>query len=142
MRSVGRNSDAGSPTAREQTKSLGRARTDVKKKPYESCSEMVGRRPDRRRVICGDPLQTIYDLITMVIFAGLVVLFLQRSTAAEPRDHLYQYAPPALGCAIANTLGNKGLAAGNDLLKWGAAAIIVAVIGYIFYVLKPFKQTL
>lgn len=85
-------------------------------------------------------MSTIYDLITMVIFAGLVVLFLQRSTASEPRDHMYQYAPPAIGCAIANYVGNpepKGLG-----LDWLAAAIILAVVGYILYVLKPFNQTL
>ena len=85
-------------------------------------------------------MNTIYDLATMIIFAGLVVLFLQRSTAAEPRDHMYQYAPPALGCAVANWVGNpvpKGL--GQD---WLAVAIILAVVVYIFYVLKPFKQTL
>ena len=85
-------------------------------------------------------MNTIYDLATMIIFAGLVVLFLQRSTAAEPRDHMYQYAPPALGCAVANWVGNpvpKGL--GQD---WLAVAIILAVVAYIFYVLKPFNQTL
>src|ERR1700709_1881312 len=80
-------------------------------------------------------VKTIYDLVTMVIFAGLVVLFLQRSTAAEPRDHMYQYAPPAIGCAVAHYLGNHGQ-------DWVAVGIIVAVVGYILYVLKPFNQTL
>jgi hypothetical protein len=80
-------------------------------------------------------VKTPYDLITMAIFAGLVVLFLQRSTAAEPRDHMYQYAPPCLGCMVANYVGNHG----QGLI---AAIIIVAVIGYVLYVLKPFNQTL
>ncbi len=79
-------------------------------------------------------MKTIYDLITMVIFAGLVVLFLQRSTAAEPRDHMYQYAPPAIGCAVANYLGNQGQ-------HIAAVMIILAVVGYVMYVLKP-NQTL
>jgi len=80
-------------------------------------------------------MKTIYDLVTMIIFAGLVVLFLQRSTAAEPQDHMYQYAPPCIGCAVANYVGNTfpGLA----VLAW---AIIVAVVGYVFYVLKPFNK--
>jgi hypothetical protein len=85
-------------------------------------------------------VSTVYDLATMVIFAGLAVLFLQRSTAEEPRDHMYQYAPPAIGCALANWVGNpppKGL--GQD---WVAIAIIVAVIAYVLYVLRPFNQTL
>jgi hypothetical protein len=88
-------------------------------------------------VVAGDlvVVKTIYDLVTMVIFAGLVVLFLQRSTAPEPRDHMYQYAPPAIGCAIANYVGNQGQ-------DWVAVAIIAAVVGYILYVLKPFNQAL
>ena len=80
-------------------------------------------------------MSTIYDLITMAIFAGLVVLFLQRSTAAEPKDHMYQYAPPCLGCAVANYVGNHG----QGII---AGVIIVAVIGYVYFVLKPFNQSL
>ena len=87
-------------------------------------------------------MKTIYDLLTMVIFAGLVVLFLQRSTAAEPRDHMYQYAPPAIGCAVANYIGNEADKSGNHMLAAVAVAIILAVVGYILYVLKPFSQTL
>jgi hypothetical protein len=85
-------------------------------------------------------LKTIYDLLTMAIFAGLVVLFLQRSTAAEPRDHMYQYAPPAIGCAVANYLGNQAVERSNNVLAIIAVAIILAVIVYILYVLKPFNQ--
>jgi hypothetical protein len=87
-------------------------------------------------------VKTIYDLLTMAIFAGLVVLFLQRSTAAEPRDHMYQYAPPAIGCAVANYIGNEAVKNGNNLLAGLAVVIILAVVGYILYVLKPFSQTL
>lgn len=72
----------------------------------------------------------------MAIFAGLVVLFLQRSTAAEPRDHMYQYLPAAVGCAVANYLGNTE----NQSFHILAWVIIAAVIGYVFYVLKPFSQ--
>ena len=94
-----------------------------------------GKRSVNRRAGDRIDVKTIYDLLTMVIFAGLVVLFLQRSTAAEPHDHMYQYAPPAIGCAVANYLGNHG----ED---WVAVAIIIAVVGYVLYVLKPFNQTL
>jgi hypothetical protein len=85
-------------------------------------------------------VKTIYDLLTMAIFAGLVVLFLQRSTAAEPRDHMYQYAPPAIGCAVANYVGNQAVERGDNMLAAVAVVIILAVIGYILYVLKPFNQ--
>ncbi|HEY2051828.1 MAG TPA: hypothetical protein VGH03_21020 [Caulobacteraceae bacterium] len=85
-------------------------------------------------------MKTIYDLLTMAIFAGLVVLFLQRSTAAEPRDHMYQYAPPAIGCAVANYVGNQAVEHSNNMLAGLAIAIILAVVAYILYVLKPFNQ--
>jgi hypothetical protein len=85
-------------------------------------------------------VKTVYDVLTMAIFAGLVILFLQRSTAAEPRDHMYQYAPPAIGCAIANYVGNQAVERSNDSLAFLAVAIILAVVGYILYVLKPFSQ--
>jgi hypothetical protein len=85
-------------------------------------------------------VKTIYDLLTMVIFAGLVVLFLQRSTAAEPRDHMYQYAPPAIGCAVANYVGNQAVERSNNILAGLAIGIILAVVAYILYVLKPFNQ--
>jgi hypothetical protein len=78
-------------------------------------------------------VETVYDWLTLAIFAGLVVLFLQRSTAEEPRDHLYQYAPPALGCAIANFLGNKDL-------HLFAIVTLVATLGYSWVVLKPLQR--
>ena len=78
-------------------------------------------------------MSTIYDFVTVGLFAGLVILFLQRSTAAEPQDHMYQYLPPAVGCALANWLGNHE----QQPLAIG---VILAVIGYVVVVLKPFNQ--
>jgi hypothetical protein len=86
-------------------------------------------------------LQTIFDLVTMLLFAGLVVLFLQRSSAPEPRDHMYQYAPPAIGCAVSNYFGNQGEKLGNLGLVVVAWVLVAGVIGYVVYVLKPFSQT-
>jgi len=80
-------------------------------------------------------MRTVYDWVTVAIFAGLVVLFLQRSTAEEqPREHdsLLLYLGAALGCAVANYVGNKGL----DLI---AVPLIVATILFILYYLRPFK---
>lgn len=78
-------------------------------------------------------MQTIYDWITVAIFGGLIVLFLHRSTAQdEPKDNIFQYLPACIGCALANYVGNEG--------HGGAAfAIIVAVLAYVAYVLKPFN---
>jgi hypothetical protein len=81
-------------------------------------------------------METVYDWVTVAIFAGLVVLFLQRSTAEEeqPREHdsLLLYLGAALGLAVANYLGNRG----QDVL---AGLVIVADIFFILYYLRPFK---
>ncbi len=79
-------------------------------------------------------METVYDWITVAIFGGLVVLFLQRSVAeGEPQDTILHYLPPAIGCAIANYVGNHGQ---GPL----SAAIVVAVLAYILFVLKPFGR--
>ena len=79
-------------------------------------------------------MSTIYDLITVGIFAGLAILFLQRSaTPSDPPDHMYQYAPPALGCAAANWLGNNQ----QDVI---ALLVVLAVLIYSWLVLKPFRR--
>jgi hypothetical protein len=78
-------------------------------------------------------VHTIYDWVTMAVFAGLIILFLQRSTGPEePSDHIWQYLPPAIGCALANYLGN------HDQGLW-AGIIVLAAVAYIFQVLKPFR---
>ena len=77
-------------------------------------------------------METVYDWITVMIFGGMVVLFLHRSTQAEPpKDSLIQYLPPSIGCAVANYAGNHG----QGLISF---LIVVLVLGYIAYVLKPF----
>lgn len=81
-------------------------------------------------------MSTIYDLVTIGLFAGLAILFLQRSIGPpSEKDRIYHYAPPAIGCAVANWLGNQH----QDL---GAIAVILASIGYAIVVLKPLKERL
>ena len=79
-------------------------------------------------------MQTVYDWVTLAIFAGLIVLFLQRSTSdrAEKDASLLYYLGAGAGCAAANYLGNHG----QDL---AAIALIAATLGFIFFYLKPFK---
>ncbi len=76
-------------------------------------------------------METIYDWITLALFGGLIVLFLERSSKEEPTDHLWQYLVPAVGCAVANYAGNHG----QTIV---AIALIIGVIGYVAVVLKPF----
>ena len=77
-------------------------------------------------------MKTVYDWVTLGLFAALIILFLQRSTAKEPSDNMYQYAPPAIGCAVVNYLGNNGL---PKLAILG----IVAIVVYVWFVLKPLR---
>ena len=75
-------------------------------------------------------METFWDWITVFAFAGLVTLMLQRSMMDEPTDSLWQYAPPAVGCAVVNYIGNEGY-------HIPAAIGLVAVVVYVFKVLKP-----
>lgn len=80
-------------------------------------------------------MESVYDWVTVAIFAGLVVLFVQRSTGEEEahqHDSLPMYLVAAVGCAIANYVGNKGL-------HIVAVPLILATLGFIVYFLKPFK---
>lgn len=78
-------------------------------------------------------MRTVYDWLTIAIFAGLIILFLQRSSAKDPKDKMYHYAPAAAGCAFANYLGN----AGQDIL---AVLVIVGIAAYVWFVLKPLEN--
>jgi hypothetical protein len=75
-------------------------------------------------------METPFDWITLTIFSGLIVLFIDRSTKDRYDDHLWQYLVAAVGCAVANYLGNEGQPVAGALM-------VVAVIGYIVWVLKP-----
>jgi hypothetical protein len=79
-------------------------------------------------------VKTLYDLVTTILFAGLAVLYLQRSSSPGPsRDKIVHYGPPAFGCALANWLGNHEQPV-------FAGLTIVAVVAYSIVVLKPFTQ--
>lgn len=78
-------------------------------------------------------METVYDWVSLAIFAGLVVLFLQRSTGdhSEKDVSIFYYLAAGVGCAAANYFGNEGQVA-------VAIALLVATIGFIIYFLKPF----
>ncbi|WP_281824439.1 XrtV sorting system accessory protein [Sphingobium sp. BS19] len=78
-------------------------------------------------------METVFDWLTVAIFAGLAVLFLQRSMMDKPSDNILQYVPAAIGCACANWLGNHGYTIAAVLLCAG-------VLAYIIYILKPFTM--
>jgi len=79
-------------------------------------------------------MTSVFDWIAVILFAALVVLYLQRSTGpAVPGDHAYFYLPPALGCALANYLGNEGHG-------WVAALLLIACVLFTLVMLKPFGR--
>lgn len=74
-------------------------------------------------------MNTIWDWLTIFLFAGLVTLLLQRSSEDTPKDKLWQYFPAALACAVINYLGNHGVV-------WAALALLIGLFFYVFLVLK------
>lgn len=78
-------------------------------------------------------METVFDWITIALFAALCVLFLQRSVMQQPNDRMLTYLPAAAGCALTNWLGNAGFII-------PAVVLCMAVMVYIFYVLKPFAR--
>lgn len=80
-------------------------------------------------------MDTVYDWVTLTIFAGLIVLFLQRATSdhAEKDVSLFYYLVAGVGCAVANYLGNHD----QGLLAW---LLLGATAGFIVYFLKPFQR--
>lgn len=82
-------------------------------------------------------MNTIYDWVCLGIFAGLVVLFLQRSTGGHDQhdDPLVYYLVAGAACGLANYLGNGG----QDAL---AIIVLVGTLALIFRFLKPFESRL
>ncbi|MGC6401670.1 XrtV sorting system accessory protein [Sphingomonas sp. FW199] len=73
-------------------------------------------------------MNTVWDWLTLILFAVLAMLFLQRSVGSpRPGDCAWFYLPPAIGCALANWLGNEGwgLAAGTVLALAALATVLI-----------------
>jgi pheromone shutdown protein TraB len=77
------------------------------------------------------PLHTIYDWLTVAVFAGLIVLFLQRSMQETPSDKLWHYLVASVGCAVTNYFGNEGM-------HVIAIAAIVATGAFVIHFIRPF----
>lgn len=81
------------------------------------------------------PVSSAWDLISLAIFAGLIVLFLQRSVAeGTPQDDpMWRYLVAAIGCAVTNYLG-------NEVNGVAAVATLIATLAFILLKLRPFPQ--
>ena len=80
-------------------------------------------------------MKTVFDLLTLGIFAGLIVLFLQRSMGEGDfrHDPMWRYLVAAVGCAVSNYLG-------NEVSLLAGVVAVIATIGFILYELRPFPQ--
>ncbi len=79
-------------------------------------------------------MHTVYDFLTIFIFAGLIVVFLQRSMGDyQGDDPMWRYLVAAVGCAAANYLGNAGYAI-------PAVLLIVATLAFIVHTIRPFPR--
>ena len=79
-------------------------------------------------------METVYDWVSVFLFAGLIVMFVHRATSEDDEEAAQSVAPylvAGIGCAIGNYFGNEGLAA-------LAVLILGATILYIVYYLRPF----
>ena len=79
-------------------------------------------------------MKTIYDVVSIIIFAGIAILYLHRSAADEADETaLWKYAVAAGGCAVADYLGNHDEA-------FASVLIFVALIVFSLVMLQPFKR--
>jgi hypothetical protein len=79
-------------------------------------------------------MTTVFDWLTVAIFAGLAVIYLQRSVGERPaHDAVWKYLPPAAVCMIANQLGNA---------DWviPATIMMVAALAYVWFVIRPLDR--
>lgn len=85
-------------------------------------------------------METVYDWVTVAIFAGLIVLFLQRSMGTD-RDSMWPYFAAAVGCAVVNQAGNHAIDTGSVLWHIISIAGIAAILAFIHHFLRPFGRT-
>lgn len=79
-------------------------------------------------------MKTVFDWLTVAIFAGLAVVYLQRSAGARPaHDAAWKYLPPAVACMAANQVGNAG---------WSmpATVLMLAALAYVWFVIRPLDR--
>ncbi|MBB4857415.1 hypothetical protein HNO88_000722 [Novosphingobium chloroacetimidivorans] len=79
-------------------------------------------------------MSTVFDWLTVAIFAGLAVVYLQRSVGPRPaHDAVWKYAPPAIACVAANQFGNEGWVLLGTMLMFAALV-------YVWFVIRPLDR--
>jgi hypothetical protein len=79
-------------------------------------------------------MTNVFDWLTVAIFSGLAVVYLQRSVGPRPaHDAVWKYLPPAGACMAANQFGNSGWVLPATLLMF-------ASIAYVWFVIRPLDR--
>jgi uncharacterized membrane protein YjjP (DUF1212 family) len=79
-------------------------------------------------------MTTVFDWMPVAIFAGLAVIYMQRSVGARPaHDAVWKYLPAAIACMLANQVGNAGWPLPATLLMAGTLA-------YVWFVIRPLDR--
>ena len=78
-------------------------------------------------------MRTAFDWITVILFCAIALTLLHRSMHPPFRDRIVAYIPPAIGCALANWLGNEGY-----LLP--AILVIIASAAYYHLAIDPLQD--
>ena len=78
-------------------------------------------------------METVYDWVTVAIFAGLIVLFLNRAIDGDKDEPILPYLGAGAGCGLANYLGNEGY-------PIPAVLVILGVLYYTYRYIKPFPS--
>ncbi len=79
-------------------------------------------------------MKTVFDLVSLIMFAGLAILYLQRSASPQPDSiALWKYAVAAIGCATADYLGDQGHAVMS-------VVVFAALIVFALLMLRPMRR--
>jgi hypothetical protein len=79
-------------------------------------------------------MSTVFDWLTVLIFAALALVFLQRSLGDRPpHDAVWKYLPPSAMCLAANQIGNHGWPLPATLLMF-------ITIAYVWFVIRPLDR--
>lgn len=77
-------------------------------------------------------METVYDWLTLALFAALIVLFVQRSMDHRANVSPVHYLVAGAGCALANYLG-------NEEMHLAGLLTLAAVIVYSQLTLDPLR---
>ncbi len=80
-------------------------------------------------------METVYDWLSVALFATLIVIFVHRATSEDDEEAdqpFWPYLLGGVGCAVGNYFGNEGMMPLAILFLGGTAL-------FIFYYIRPLQ---